>query len=68
MNNKQILFLFGTALAALLFSTTYIVTTEWLPPNRPFIAAVIRTLPAGLLLILWQRQLPHKTEWLKLLL
>ena len=37
---------------------TYIVTTELLPPDRPFTAALLRTLPAGLLLVLWSRRWP----------
>ena len=37
---------------------TYIVTTELLPPDRPFTAALLRTLPAGLLLVLWCRRWP----------
>ena len=39
-----------TALAPLIWGSTYLVTTEFLPPDRPFTAALIRALPAGLLL------------------
>lgn len=56
-----------TAFAPLLFSSTYIVASEILPPDRPFTAALIRVLPAGLLLLLWQRKMPERGEWLKLL-
>jgi len=55
------------ALSPLVWGSTYLVTTEWLPAERPFWAAVIRTLPAGLLLILWSRYLPARNQWLKLL-
>ena len=41
----------ATALAPLIWGSTYLVTTEFLPPNRPFTAALIRVLPAGLLLL-----------------
>lgn len=59
---------FLTALAPVFWGTTYIVTTELLPPDRPFIAAVIRVLPAGFLLILMSRQLPQRSETLKVLI
>ncbi|MFC5290690.1 EamA family transporter [Actinokineospora guangxiensis] len=41
---------FRTALAPLLWGTTYLVTTEFLPPSPLWIAA-LRALPAGLLLL-----------------
>src|SRR3989338_2426928 len=44
-----------TALGPVIWGSTYIVTTELLPPDRPFTAALLRTLPAGLLLGLWCR-------------
>jgi probable blue pigment (indigoidine) exporter len=46
-----------TALAPAIWGSTYIVTTELLPPDRPFTAAVLRTLPAGLLLVVYSRRL-----------
>lgn len=56
-----------TALGPAIWGSTYIVTTEFLPPDRPFTAALLRTLPAGLLLILFMRRLPRRSEWLRLL-
>ncbi|MDU1345879.1 MAG: EamA family transporter, partial [Eikenella corrodens] len=53
----------ATALAPLIWGSTYLVTTEFLPPNRPFTAALIRVLPAGLLLLAWTRRLPQRGEW-----
>jgi len=47
----------------ILWGSTYIVTTEILPPDRPFIAAVLRILPAGLILILYTRCVPPRKEW-----
>lgn len=60
--------LMTTALAPVLWGTTYIVTTEWLPPGRPFLAATLRTLPAGILLLLWVRQRPQSGQMARLLL
>ena len=45
-------------LGPVIWGSTYIVTTELLPPDRPFTAALLRTLPAGLLLVLWCRRWP----------
>ena len=56
-----------TALAPAIWGSTYIVTSELLPPDRPFTAALIRTLPAGLLLLLLTRQLPAQRHWWRLL-
>jgi probable blue pigment (indigoidine) exporter len=52
-----------TAVAPALWGTTYFVTTEYLPPDRPLFAAVVRALPAGLLLVLLTRRLPHGIWW-----
>lgn len=57
-----------TALAPIIWGSTYIVTSELLPPNRPFTAALIRVLPAGLLLVLALRRLPAQQHWLRLLI
>jgi probable blue pigment (indigoidine) exporter len=52
-----------TAVAPALWGTTYFVTTEFLPPDRPVFAAVVRALPVGLLLVLLTRQLPRGIWW-----
>ena len=52
-----------TALAPLIWGSTYLVTTEFLPPDRPFTAALIRVLPAGLLLLAYTRRAPARGEW-----
>ena len=57
-----------TAVAPAIWGSTYIVTSELLPPDRPFTAALIRVLPAGLLLILITRQRPLPQHWLRLLI
>ena len=52
-----------TALAPLAWGSTYAVTTQLLPPDRPLLAATLRALPAGLLLLLATRRLPHGSWW-----
>lgn len=60
--------LFLTMFAPIIWGTSYIVTTEFLPANHPFLLAVFRALPAGLLLMLFVRQLPHKNQLLKIVI
>ena len=55
-----------TAVAPIIWGSTYIVTSELLPPDRPFTAALIRVLPAGLLLLLLTRQMPERRNWWRL--
>ncbi|WKX73951.1 EamA family transporter [Streptomyces sp. XD-27] len=57
-----------TALAPAIWGTTYLVTTELLPPGRPLLAAVVRALPAGLALIAITRRLPQGIWWWRALL
>jgi probable blue pigment (indigoidine) exporter len=52
-----------TALAPAVWGTTYFVTTEYLPPDRPLLAGLLRALPAGLLLVAVTRQLPRGDWW-----
>lgn len=52
-----------TAVAPALWGTTYLVTTELLPEGRPLLAAALRALPAGLLLVLLTRRLPRGDWW-----
>ena len=57
-----------TAIAPIAWGTTYVVTEQLLPPDRPLFAATMRALPAGLLLLAWRRQLPHGDWWWRALL
>ncbi|MBB6347882.1 EamA family transporter [Nonomuraea muscovyensis] len=58
-----------TAAAPVSWGTTYLVTTEFLPPGHPLVSGVIRALPAGLILLAITRKLPHGTWlWRSLLL
>jgi probable blue pigment (indigoidine) exporter len=48
-----------TALAPLVWGSSYIVTTQFLPNLDPLTVSVLRALPAGLLLLCLVRQIPH---------
>ncbi|MET8878665.1 EamA family transporter [Nocardia sp. NPDC004604] len=47
------------ALAPITWGSTYAVTTEFLPPDRPLFTALMRALPAGLALLAITRVLPR---------
>jgi probable blue pigment (indigoidine) exporter len=53
----------GTAAAPAVWGTTYLVTTEALPPGRPLLTAALRALPAGLLLVAVTRRRPTGRWW-----
>ncbi|MEN9518578.1 MAG: hypothetical protein RLZZ381_1166 [Cyanobacteriota bacterium] len=52
-----------TALAPISWGTTYIVATEFLPPNHPLLVASMRSLPIGILLTIGFRKLPKGNWW-----
>lgn len=52
-----------TALAPMTWGTTYVITATLLPPDRPLLAATMRALPAGLLLLAFTRKLPQGIWW-----
>jgi probable blue pigment (indigoidine) exporter len=54
-----------TAIAPMTWGTTYAVTTEWLPADRPLLAATVRALPAGLVLVAVGGHLPRGSWWWK---
>ncbi|MEJ1196061.1 MULTISPECIES: EamA family transporter [unclassified Streptomyces] len=54
-----------TALAPVSWGTTYAVTTEFLPADRPLFTGLMRALPAGLLLLAIARVLPRGAWWWK---
>ncbi|QPE19414.1 EamA family transporter [Providencia rettgeri] len=66
MNRLTVLGL--TALAPIVWGSTYLVTTEMLPAGIPLTLAVLRALPAGLLLILVLRKLPEGIWWLRVVI
>ncbi|MEP4199355.1 MAG: EamA family transporter [Aliishimia sp.] len=54
-----------TAVAPLVWGSTYYVTTEFLPAGYPITMAALRALPAGLLLLMLARQLPQGIWWMR---
>lgn len=52
-----------TAVTPAVWGTTYAVTTEFLPPERPLLSGMLRALPAGLLLLAVTRKLPRGHWW-----
>jgi probable blue pigment (indigoidine) exporter len=52
-----------TAVTPIVWGTTYFVTSEFLPPDRPLLAAALRALPAGLALLVATRSLPRGSWW-----
>ncbi|NRB17307.1 MAG: EamA family transporter [Rhodobacteraceae bacterium] len=55
-----------TAIAPLVWGSTYYVTTEYLPAGYPITMAALRALPAGLLLLVLARQLPQGIWWARI--
>ncbi len=60
---KQITDILLTAITPILWGTTYLVTTQFLPPDRPLFLALMRALPVGIVLLLITRDLP-KGIWI----
>jgi len=52
-----------TALTPMVWGTTYLVATELLPEGRPLLAATMRALPIGLVIVALTRRLPHGIWW-----
>nr|WP_206440930.1 EamA family transporter [Streptomyces scabichelini] len=52
-------------MAPISWGTTYAVTTEFLPADRPLFTGLVRALPAGLVLLAVARKLPHGVWWWK---
>lgn len=57
-----------TAMAPIIWGSTYFVTTQYLPADYPLTVAMLRALPVGLLLLFIVRKLPNGIWWLKILL
>lgn len=57
-----------TAVAPAVWGSTYIVTTQMLPPGLPLTVAALRALPAGILLLVIVRKLPFGEWWWKSLI
>lgn len=54
-----------TAVVPMVWGTTYIVTTHLLPDGHPLFAALMRSLPAGLIALSIGRRLPRGSWWWK---
>ncbi|MFE0772864.1 EamA family transporter [Streptomyces sp. NPDC058861] len=61
--SRKAAFVALTALAPISWGSTYYVTTEFLPPDRPLFTGLMRALPAGLLLLALTRTLPKGAWW-----
>lgn len=57
-----------TALAPMIWGSTYLVTTEFLPDGYPLTASMLRALPAGIILLVLSRRLPTGIWWLRILI
>lgn len=63
--NHQLALIAATAVAPIVWGTTYSVTTELLPANHPLFAALMRSFPIGLLAVVLARVLPKRDWWWK---
>jgi probable blue pigment (indigoidine) exporter len=55
-------------LTPIIFGTTYILTTQFLPPGRPLLIATMRSLPTGVVLVIGSKIPPRGWWWRFLLL
>lgn len=62
-NSSYIADVVMTGIAPAIWGSTYIVTTSFLPQGYPMHVAMLRALPAGLLLLLLVRKLPFGIWW-----
>lgn len=56
-----------TACTPLIWGSTYITTTNFLPQGRPLFVGMMRALPIGMIFLLWTRQLPKGMWWWRVL-
>lgn len=54
---------YAAVLAPAVWGSTYLVTTEFLPEDRPMFAGLVRALPAGLLLMVFARGSLPRGRW-----
>jgi probable blue pigment (indigoidine) exporter len=63
--SKQTRLTAASAVAPMTWGTTYLIASQLLPAGRPLLAATVRALPAGLLLLAVTRRLPTGAWWWK---
>lgn len=63
MLSNRIALVTTTALAPALWGTTYSVSSTFLPDGHPLLTATLRALPAGIILLVIGRRLPHGAWW-----
>jgi len=56
-----------TSIAPILWGISWIGISEFMPPDHPLLAAALRALPAGLVLLAIERHLPRGAWWWKAL-
>lgn len=59
---NQLRLLVAAACAPIIWGSTYFVTTQFMPAGVPLTIAALRVLPAGILLLLWQRHMPRGVD------
>ncbi|SCB57852.1 probable blue pigment (indigoidine) exporter [Rhizobium aethiopicum] len=62
-NSRYLADVLTTAIAPAIWGSTYFVTTSFLPQGYPLTVALLRALPAGVLLLLIVRKLPTGVWW-----
>ena len=62
---SEIKLLARTAITPICWGTTYITATHLVAPGHPMVTALIRALPAGVVLLVWNRTLPKGDWWWK---
>ncbi|QCI99943.1 EamA family transporter [Agrobacterium larrymoorei] len=62
-NIDYYLLVLTTAIAPAIWGSTYVVTTSFLPQGYPLTVALLRALPAGIILLLLVRKLPEGIWW-----
>ncbi|MCC4908640.1 EamA family transporter [Microbacterium sp. cx-59] len=65
MLSNRLTVILATALAPMLWGTTYFTSTTFLIGGHPLLTATIRALPAGLVLLLIARRRPRGQWWLR---
>ena len=63
MSRRSTPWAYLAAFGPAIFGTTYLLTTEFLPPDRPLLAATLRALPTGMVLVLATRSRPTSGWW-----